>query len=167
MYFAASAFLMETNIQKASSPTSRDGSPHRDAKASSKASVNVTIKSEPSHHNTKQTKVKPQSNPSHDYQICYKALQQLETYWAGTKYILTALDQKAIGIADPEAFTSEEWESTKVRPGPVQDWKRTLPPPFAQPSPSMKSMAPSMSPKTEGSASPTVDAGQISLSGGH
>ncbi|KFY80926.1 hypothetical protein V499_00259 [Pseudogymnoascus sp. VKM F-103] len=159
MYFAASAFLMETNIQKASSPASREGTPHRDTKASSKAPVNVNIKCEPSHHNTKQTKAKPQSNPSQDYQCCYKALQQLETYWAGTKYILTALDQKAIGIADPEAFTSEEMESTKVRPGPVQDWKRTLPPPFAQPSPSMKSVAPSMSPKTERSASPTVDGG--------
>ncbi|KFY18641.1 hypothetical protein V493_08452 [Pseudogymnoascus sp. VKM F-4281 (FW-2241)] len=158
MYFAASAFLMETNIQKASSPTSREESPHRDTKTSSKASINVTIKAEPSHHSTK-TKVKPQSNPSQDYQCCYKALQQLETYWAGTKYILTALDQKAIGIADPEAFTSEEWESTKVRPGPIQDWKRTLPPPFAQPSPSMKYMAPSMSPKTERSASPNVDTG--------
>ncbi|KFY49403.1 hypothetical protein V496_10044 [Pseudogymnoascus sp. VKM F-4515 (FW-2607)] len=159
MYFAASAFLMETNIQKASSPASREGSPHKDTKSSNKAPINVTIKCEPLHHNTKQTKVKAQSNPSQDYQCCYKALQQLETYWAGTKYILTALDQKAIGIADPEAFTSEEMESTKVRPGPVQDWKRTLPPPFAQPSPSMKSVAPTMSPKSEGSASPTVDGG--------
>ncbi|KFY13897.1 hypothetical protein V492_02983 [Pseudogymnoascus sp. VKM F-4246] len=159
MYFAASAFLMETNIQKASSPASREGTPHRDTKTTNKAYVNVNIKCEPQHHNTKQAKVKAQSNPSQDYQCCYKALQELEKYWAGTKYILTALDQKAIGIADPEAFTSEEWESTKVRPGPVQDWKRTLPPPFAQPSPSMKSMAPSMSPKTEGSASPAVDPG--------
>ncbi|KFY37973.1 hypothetical protein V495_06825 [Pseudogymnoascus sp. VKM F-4514 (FW-929)] len=155
MYFAASAFLMETNIQKASSPTSRDGSPHRDTKASSKTSGNVPIKSEHSHHNTKQ----PKPHPDQDYNCCYKALQQLETYWAGTKYILTALDQKAIGIADPEAFTSEEWESTKVRPGPVQDWKRNLPPPFAQPSPSVNSVAPSISPKTEGSASPVVDTG--------
>jgi hypothetical protein len=46
-----------------------------------------------------------------NYQRCYRALQQLEHYWAGTKYILTVLDQKAKGIGDPLLYTQEEMES--------------------------------------------------------
>ena len=46
-----------------------------------------------------------------NYQRCYRALQQLERYWAGTKYILTVLDQKAKGIGDPLLYTQEEMES--------------------------------------------------------
>ncbi|KFY16490.1 hypothetical protein V492_01287 [Pseudogymnoascus sp. VKM F-4246] len=42
---------------------------------------------------------------------------------------------------------------------PVQDWKRTIPPPFAKSSPRMESMAPSMPLKTERSTSPVVDSG--------
>lgn len=46
-----------------------------------------------------------------NYQRCYRALQQLEHYWAGTKYILTVLDQKAKGVGDPLLYTQEEMES--------------------------------------------------------
>lgn len=46
-----------------------------------------------------------------NYQRCYGALKHLEHYWAGTKYILTVLDQKAKGIGDPLLYTQEEMES--------------------------------------------------------
>jgi hypothetical protein len=47
-----------------------------------------------------------------NYQRCYRALQSLQTYWEGTKYILTVLDQKAKGIGDPLLYTTEEMQST-------------------------------------------------------
>ena len=43
-----------------------------------------------------------------DYQRCYKALKLLDKYWAGTRYILTALDQKAKGIPDPLLYNVED-----------------------------------------------------------
>jgi len=52
------------------------------------------------------------------YQLCYKALQSLETYWAGTKYILTVLDQKFEGVRDPLLYTTEEGESAMEQPRP-------------------------------------------------
>jgi hypothetical protein len=51
-----------------------------------------------------------------NYQRCYKALQQHEIYWAGTKYILTVLDQKAKGVGDPLLYTREEMESALEAP---------------------------------------------------
>ena len=53
------------------------------------------------------------SAANQNYQRCYKSLQQLNTYWGGVKYILTALDQKSKGIWDCETYTFEEYESTK------------------------------------------------------
>lgn len=47
-----------------------------------------------------------------NYQRCYKALKAIETYWDGTKYILTVLDQKAKGIVDPLLYTAEEVANT-------------------------------------------------------
>lgn len=52
------------------------------------------------------------------YQLCYKALQSLETYWAGAKYILTVLDQKFEGVGDPLLYTVEEGESSMEQPRP-------------------------------------------------
>lgn len=52
------------------------------------------------------------------YQLCYKALQSLETYWAGAKYILTVLDQKFEGVGDPLLYTAEEGESAMEQPRP-------------------------------------------------
>ena len=65
------------------------------------------------------------------YQLCYKALQSLETYWAGTKYILTVLDQKYAGVGDPLLYTAEEGESSMERPRPEPaftspGWRRKL-----------------------------------------
>ena len=68
---------------------------------------------------------------SQHYQLCYKALQSLETYWAGTKYILTVLDQKFQGVGDPLLYTVEEGESAMEAPRPEPaftspGWRRKL-----------------------------------------
>jgi hypothetical protein len=91
------------------------------------------------------------SAANQNYQRCYKALQQLETYWAGTRYILVALDQKAKGIWDPETYTEQEYESTKIKPDLVPNWRKRLPP--ISPSPSLlRSPHPNNMP-----SSPSVD----------
>lgn len=66
-----------------------------------------------------------------NYQRCYRALQSLETYWAGVKYILTVLDQKAKGVVDPLLYTREEMESALELPRPEPaftspGWRRKL-----------------------------------------
>lgn len=70
---------------------------------------------------------------SQHYQLCYKALESLETYWAGTKYILTVLDQKFEGVGDPLLYTVEEGESSLERPNPKAEeafkmpgWRRKV-----------------------------------------
>lgn len=68
---------------------------------------------------------------SQHYQLCYNALRSLETYWAGTKYILTVLDQKFEGVGDPLLYTAEEGESAMERPKPdpiftTPGWRRKL-----------------------------------------
>ncbi|EME47367.1 hypothetical protein DOTSEDRAFT_69339 [Dothistroma septosporum NZE10] len=65
------------------------------------------------------------------YQLCYKALQSLETYWAGAKYILTVLNQKFEGVGDPLLYTVEEEESSMEQPKPEPaftspGWRRKL-----------------------------------------
>jgi hypothetical protein len=164
MYIAATAFLMESANINASVPMSREATPTRNMAHGNHGS--------PQSHNGPRRISGPSDNnqpgkhtyhaANQNYQVCYKALQQLQTYWAGTTYILTVLDQKAEGIWDPETYTSEEMESTKVpRPGIPQDWKRRLPTglptgPFSLGSPGMKSNL-GLSPKTDGSRSPMLD----------
>jgi len=68
---------------------------------------------------------------SQHYQLCYKALQAIEAYWAGAKYILTILDQKFAGVSDPLLYTIEESESSIERPKPEPaftspGWRRKL-----------------------------------------
>lgn len=69
------------------------------------------------------------SAANQNYQRCHKALQSLETYWAGIKYILTVLDQKAEGVGDPLLYTREEMESALEVPRPelaftTPGWRR-------------------------------------------
>lgn len=66
------------------------------------------------------------SAANQNYQHCYKALQQLEVYWAGTRYLLVALDQKAKGIWDPETYTEQEYESTKLKQDLIPTWQKRL-----------------------------------------
>ena len=71
------------------------------------------------------------SAANQNYQRCYRALKSLETYWAGVKYILTVLDQKAKGVGDPLLYTREEMESALEQPKPEPSftspgWRRKL-----------------------------------------
>ena len=68
---------------------------------------------------------------SQHYQLCYKALESLETYWSGSKYIRTVLDQKFRGVGDPLLYTAEEGESSLVQPEPEPaftspGWRRKM-----------------------------------------
>ena len=71
------------------------------------------------------------SAANQNYQRCHRALKALETYWAGVKYIMTVLDQKAKGVGDPLLYTREEMESALEAPRPEPSftspgWRRKL-----------------------------------------
>lgn len=111
MYIAACAFLMESAYY--SSPSSRSGSPPVLVTDQSSAFTIPNVDS--SHGSERKTNTKHSllaSAAKENYQRCYRALRTLQTYWEGTKYILTVLDQKAKGIGDPLLYTTEEMEST-------------------------------------------------------
>lgn len=127
MYIAACAFLMEQAAHTSSNPTSRDASPPRPGKSVDKKSNGKKTSDQKQKHSLLA------SAANQNYQRCYKALQQLETYWAGTGYILVALDQKAKGIWDPETYTEQEYESTRTKHDMIPSWRRKLS--LAAPSP--------------------------------
>ncbi|CZR56887.1 related to pathway-specific nitrogen regulator [Phialocephala subalpina] len=129
MYIAACAFLMESAAHTSSQPTSRDASPPRGSTKGMVKDIKATAKA----NEQKQKHTLLASAANQNYQRCYKALQQLETYWAGTRYILVALDQKAKGIWDPETYTEQEYESTKIRHDMIPGWQKKLQ--MAAPSP--------------------------------
>ncbi|KAL1637861.1 hypothetical protein SLS56_000418 [Neofusicoccum ribis] len=151
IYIAACAFLKETAMQSASSnPHSRQGSPPngRGQENSRESSVQGMPNSEENgvrnrpdmkdgrsqsaaaeKQMAKHTLLATAANQN--YQRCYRALQLLETYWAGVKYILTVLEQKAKGVGDPLLYTREEMECALEvpRPEPSFDtpgWRRKL-----------------------------------------
>ncbi|KAK4545370.1 hypothetical protein LTR36_003550 [Oleoguttula mirabilis] len=151
IYIAACAFLKETAEQTATSNAqSRANSPTRkDLSSDSAPSGNVTPQNikkpsgSGSSSNGKRTPtgtVNQRSLAKHTllataatqhYQLCYKALQSLETYWSGTKYILTVLDQKFAGVGDPLLYTAEEGEGSMEQPKPElaftsPGWRRKL-----------------------------------------
>ncbi|KAK1751227.1 fungal-specific transcription factor domain-containing protein [Echria macrotheca] len=106
MYIAACAFLMES-VSNASEPPSREGTPDI-----IKGENPKTPSGKPASANevraARHSLLASVANQS--YQRCYKSLQQLQQYWGGVGYILTALDQKSKGIWDCETFTNEEYE---------------------------------------------------------
>lgn len=58
------------------------------------------------------------------FQDCYEIIGSLEHYWKGTGYLLTVLDQKKQGIADPLLYTKEEMESaTRLQGWYPKFWK--------------------------------------------
>ncbi|KAK1062162.1 hypothetical protein LTR74_010472 [Friedmanniomyces endolithicus] len=136
IYIAACAFLKETAEQTATSNAhSRASSPSRKMDSLPRGlqtngqlqSTDRTSASSSSSGNGKTTPIDQKALAKHTllataasqhYQLCYKALQSLETYWAGTKYILTVLDQKFEGVGDPLLYTVEEGESSMERPRP-------------------------------------------------
>ena len=153
IYIAACAFLRETAEQTATSNAqSRAASPSKalrtgssEITVSGKNTPQRTSKSGSSTPNGTRTPKNPTSQDrrslakhtllataaTQHYQLCYKALQSLETYWAGTKYILTVLDQKFEGVGDPLLYTAEEGESAMEVPKPdaaftTPGWRRKL-----------------------------------------
>ena len=116
MYIAACAFLMESSAN-ASSSGSREGTPPDSA-----TQVREQIKAASGVKYSRHSLLASAANQN--YQQCYNSLQQLHNYWGGVKYILTALDQKAKGIWDPETYTTEEYEATK---NPPQQMKPLFP----------------------------------------
>ncbi|KAF7716078.1 Nitrogen assimilation transcription factor [Penicillium ucsense] len=114
MYIAACAFLMESAYY--SSPSSRAASPaptqalltgkSSEFTAPSWGAPLIPQRNSAAKHTLLATAAKE------NYQRCYKALQALDMYWKGTRYILTVLDQKAKGIVDPLLYTAEEMEHT-------------------------------------------------------
>ncbi|KAI9737597.1 MAG: hypothetical protein M1818_005601 [Claussenomyces sp. TS43310] len=132
MYTAACAFLMESRTT--SHPGSRDLSPPRPPGRAGDANGSSIEKPGQDPKAAKQNLLAAAANQN--YQRCYNGLVQLQTYWAGTKYIITALDQRAKGIWDPETYTSEEMASTRLsQTNALQDWKSKLPTSVARASP--------------------------------
>lgn len=178
IYIAACAFLKETVEQTASSNAqSRANSPSRKDRSSDSGPSSASdtpqhptkVLSLPGGANGKPATPDQKALAKHTllataatqhYQLCYKALQSLETYWAGTKYILTILDQKFEGVDDPLLYTVEEGESSIEQPRPEPaftspGWRRKLSwgPYLGNPNPFFRSQTLSQVP-----GSPGVDA---------
>lgn len=169
MYIAACAFLMESAFY--SCPSSTTGSPPT-VPLSKNLSSGFTIQaSEVSNGNRKSSSKHNllASAAKDNYQRCYKALKSLETYWEGTKYILTVLDQKAKGIGDPLLYTTEEMDSA-VELGPPTPftstvWKKpTTQPHSADPATNQQNdhvgNGPPSEPTGEAGSSPKIDPSQ-------
>ncbi|KAF2799673.1 hypothetical protein K505DRAFT_320990 [Melanomma pulvis-pyrius CBS 109.77] len=150
IYIVACAFLKETAMHSASSQPhsgpSSPGSVHdRGAMEAERTSIDHMTFGRPQfpangersnhaqdsekHPANKHTLLASAANQN--YQRCYRALKSLETYWAGVKYILTVLDQKAKGVGDPLLYTREEMESALELPKPEPSftspgWRRKL-----------------------------------------
>ncbi|KAF9734888.1 hypothetical protein PMIN01_07791 [Paraphaeosphaeria minitans] len=147
IYIAACAFLRETALHSASShPSSRPLTPSA-AEANNSFEPkpisldHMSFDKPPVPNGNAQTIKREQSQAAkhtllasaanQNYQCCYRAMQSLETYWAGVKYILTVLDQKAKGVGDPLLYTREEMESALEAPRPEPSftspgWRRKL-----------------------------------------
>ena len=154
MYIAACAFLMESVAHTSSQPASRDVSPPR------QPTKDMRIKETKVNGTTIEQKQKHSllaSAANQNYQRCYKALQQLEAYWGGIRYILVTLDQRAKGILDPETYTEQEYESTKTRQDMIPNWRRELS--MAAPSPGGRLRELVRSPTME-ARSPGIDPSQ-------
>jgi hypothetical protein len=117
IYIAACAFLMESVANTSQNP-SREASLTPDLKADQFRSPAGRFSST---HDTRPLKHSLLASAANqNYQRCHKSLQQLEQYWGGAGYILTALDQKSKGIWDCEILTNEEYEAMKLaRRGPL------------------------------------------------
>lgn len=127
IYIAACAFLKESAMHSASSqPQSRPSSPPRNGEHERRAFTTASLDrlhaerpygsvvDREQKQAAKHTLLASAANQN--YQRCYRALKSLETYWAGVKYIMTVLDQKAKGVGDPLLYTREEMESALEAP---------------------------------------------------
>lgn len=124
MYVAACAFLAEARAH-ASQPGSRQTSPPdiRDVKPDLGRLREKEIDQKTA---AKHSLLATAANQN--YQRCYKALKVLGSYWAGCRYILTALDQKSTGLMDPILFTENDidGEMPSAEPSFTQPgWRRS------------------------------------------
>jgi hypothetical protein len=120
MYIAACAFLMESAYY--ATPSSGAGSTQPPPLLANQSSGFVMPTMESANGTERKSTAKHillASAAKENYQRCYKALKALNTYWEGTGYILTVLDQKAKGIVDPLLYAVEDMENTEgISPGP-------------------------------------------------
>lgn len=114
MYIAACAFLMESAYYSMPSSSSTSHPPQQALLANeSSGFVMPTMESSSGSERKSTAKhILLASAARENYQRCYKALKALDSYWEGTRYILTVLDQKAKGIVDPLLYTAEDMENT-------------------------------------------------------
>ncbi|KAI6369139.1 hypothetical protein MCOR25_004494 [Pyricularia grisea] len=108
MYIAACAFLMQSGTAQSSAPSHTD---------SETAGLTNGFAFTAKDKEAKQPSSLLAFGANQNYQRCYKSLQQLQSYWGGVRYILTALDQKSKGIWDCETYTLEEYAMTKKMSG--------------------------------------------------
>jgi hypothetical protein len=122
MYVAACAFLAEAAAH-ASQPASRSSSPPL---SNGSGRPDTTSRDRAAAASAKHTLLASAANQN--YQRCYKALKILDSYWAGTRYILTALDQKSKGLMSPLLYTSEDVDGPMPSTEPsftTPGWRRS------------------------------------------
>ncbi|KAK0613620.1 fungal-specific transcription factor domain-containing protein [Immersiella caudata] len=111
MYIAACAFLLQSGASNnPEEPHSRETTP-TDNKAELHRVLGVK---QPSAGDGGAKHTLLATAAARNYSRCYESLKQLQQYWGGVGYILTALDQKKKGIRDCETFTNEEYESAML-----------------------------------------------------
>ncbi|EHA47559.1 pathway-specific nitrogen regulator [Pyricularia oryzae 70-15] len=125
MYIAACAFLMQSGAAQSSAPSQTDTGP---------AGLTKGFCFGAKEKEAKQPSSLLAFGANQNYQRCYKSLQQLQSYWGGVRYILTALDQKSKGIWDCETYTLEEYAMTKKISGRRSSSLGRLPREFEIPS---------------------------------
>ena len=131
MYIAACAFLAEAVAQSPVDPSCAETPITPGRKFDDPFSdIAKMVNGDAANLAAKHTLLATAANTN--YQRCYKALKALEQYWAGTRYIVTVLDQKAKGIMDPLLYTSEDVDSAIEMPQQEPDyttpgWRRSLP----------------------------------------
>ncbi len=104
MYVAACAFLAEASAH-ASQPPSRATSPRPNGHT---LHAKQDMGAQKAHNAASARHTLLATAANQNYQRCYKALQSLDSYWAGCRYILIALDQKSKGLMDPLLFTADD-----------------------------------------------------------
>lgn len=125
MYVAACAFLAEAAAHTSQS-SSRATSPRPSNGHTPHAKQGMGADKGQGFSSARYTLLATAANQN--YQRCYKALKTLNSYWAGCRYILTALDQKSKGLMDPLLFTAEDVDGQMPSTEPsftTPGWRRT------------------------------------------